>query len=309
MKKIILLTSLCAAASLFASDANYNWEVTPVIGGAIHEGNMDLKPTGTAGIRIAKNLDSSWIDQVEFGIDRSIGRGIHLKKVAKQDGTEKPTMTRYEVNVVKNIVSFANDSIKLYGLTGLGYADYSKKVSGTNYDAGFWQYGLGAKYYVTDNFALKLEATDALSFKKANHTASLNLGFALDFGPRNVAPAVKPAPVAPVYIKDVKINFKTDSAVVSPKYDAELAELGQLLKTHPGKKVRVVGHTDSTGSAAYNKKLSEKRAKAVAAALNRNGVTSNNIEIIGEGKDFPVATNKTKEGRAANRRVNANILK
>ena len=72
-------------------------------------------------------------------------------------------------------------------------------------------------------------------------------------------------------------------------------------------KITVVGHTDSKGSDAYNQKLSERRASTVANYLAENGVPSQLIEAYGQGEKNPVATNKTAEGRAQNRRVEVTV--
>jgi Outer membrane protein and related peptidoglycan-associated (lipo)proteins len=67
--------------------------------------------------------------------------------------------------------------------------------------------------------------------------------------------------------------------------------------------VIATGHTDSIGTEAYNQKLSERRANAVKAYLVSKGVPASKITTLGKGETQPVATNKTKEGRAKNRRV------
>ncbi|RKW12891.1 MAG: OmpA family protein [Cardiobacterium sp.] len=72
-------------------------------------------------------------------------------------------------------------------------------------------------------------------------------------------------------------------------------------------KITVVGNTDSKGSDAYNQKLSERRANTVANYLVENGVPQSLIEAYGNGERNPVATNKTAEGRAQNRRVDVTV--
>ncbi len=78
--------------------------------------------------------------------------------------------------------------------------------------------------------------------------------------------------------------------------------------TYPQANARIVGHTDSTGSASYNQKLSEKRASAVADTLQRLGVSPEQISVSGQGEAMPVAPNSSAEGRAQNRRVEVTIL-
>ncbi len=71
--------------------------------------------------------------------------------------------------------------------------------------------------------------------------------------------------------------------------------------------VQIVGHTDSTGSSAYNQKLSEQRAATVKDFLVKNGIQPSKITILGKGETSPIADNATKDGRAKNRRVEVMI--
>nr|WP_245781179.1 OmpA family protein [Celeribacter neptunius] len=99
------------------------------------------------------------------------------------------------------------------------------------------------------------------------------------------------------------ILFATDSAVVVPSLQNDLRSLAYNLQDYPNTTVQVIGHTDNTGSAAYNQELSTRRASAVATILTANGVSPNRIRAYGRGEDQPIATNLTPEGRAQNRRV------
>ncbi|VDC28651.1 OmpA family protein [Pseudogemmobacter humi] len=97
--------------------------------------------------------------------------------------------------------------------------------------------------------------------------------------------------------------FATDSATLSGSLTRDLNAVAQSLLKYPNSTIQVVGHTDSTGDAAYNMDLSQRRASAVASVLRNNGVPSGRISAVGRGEDQPVATNLTPEGRAKNRRV------
>ena len=81
------------------------------------------------------------------------------------------------------------------------------------------------------------------------------------------------------------------------------------MNEHSDYRVVLEGHTDSVGNDAYNQKLSEKRANAVAKALKDLGVSASKITTVGYGETKPIADNKTKEGRAENRRVEARFNK
>jgi outer membrane protein OmpA-like peptidoglycan-associated protein len=101
-----------------------------------------------------------------------------------------------------------------------------------------------------------------------------------------------------------KIFFDTNKATIKQESHGILDEAAQVLVAHPEvKKVRIEGHTDSTGSAEVNTALSEARAKAVREYLVGKGVAADRLTAKGYGPSRPIADNKTKEGREKNRRV------
>mgnify|MGYP002716913290 CR=1 FL=1 len=79
------------------------------------------------------------------------------------------------------------------------------------------------------------------------------------------------------------------------------------LRTSPNAEVRIVGHTDSTGSHSYNMSLSQRRAQSVANYLTANGVPGQRISAYGAGPSQPIASNASEAGRAQNRRVEINL--
>jgi OOP family OmpA-OmpF porin len=100
------------------------------------------------------------------------------------------------------------------------------------------------------------------------------------------------------------ILFDFDKAVLKEQFKSELDETKVVFDQNPDLQVTVEGHTDSTGSDAYNQKLSERRAKAVVRYLEQNvGVDPSRLSAVGYGESKPVASNDTAEGRAKNRRV------
>jgi outer membrane protein OmpA-like peptidoglycan-associated protein len=100
------------------------------------------------------------------------------------------------------------------------------------------------------------------------------------------------------------IYFDTGKAEVKPESDATLKEIAKLLQQHAGLKLLVVGHTDSVGALAANMDLSKRRAEAVVQALTtKYGVAAARLNGQGAGPLAPVASNKTEDGRAKNRRV------
>ncbi|GAA4518437.1 hypothetical protein GCM10023173_20300 [Sphingobacterium thermophilum] len=103
------------------------------------------------------------------------------------------------------------------------------------------------------------------------------------------------------------VLFPTNSSYLTQEAKAELDKLIKILKKD-NKKIRVDGHTDSTGEEKYNIWLSEKRAASVKKYLEDGGVSASRITTKGYGPNKPIADNKTPEGRQKNRRVEVVIL-
>lgn len=99
------------------------------------------------------------------------------------------------------------------------------------------------------------------------------------------------------------VSFAVGSAAIEPRLRPVLDSFASGLGSQPSMLVRVVGHTDSTGSDAINDPLSLRRAESVRNYLEDRGVSASRIEVAGRGAREPVASNDTAEGRAKNRRV------
>ena len=103
------------------------------------------------------------------------------------------------------------------------------------------------------------------------------------------------------------ITFATDSAEIVSAFYAPLNNLAASFKQYQQNTIEIVGHTDSTGSHAYNMSLSQRRAQSVADYLTAQGVAPARLTTRGAGPDQPVASNATDSGRAQNRRVEVNL--
>ncbi len=100
------------------------------------------------------------------------------------------------------------------------------------------------------------------------------------------------------------IYFDTDKAEIKPESAPAISEIVKMLRANPTLKVYVVGHTDNVGTFDHNIKLSRDRAAAVVYALaKKNGISDSRLTSFGAGPTSPVASNKSEEGRAKNRRV------
>ncbi len=89
---------------------------------------------------------------------------------------------------------------------------------------------------------------------------------------------------------------------------SNLQDVVALLQSEPNRRIRIEGHTDSTGSAQVNMRISQERADAVKRELVAMGVADGRIQAIGMGQEFPIASNETEDGRRQNRRVDVILL-
>ena len=333
MKKIMF--SLATLASLmFAAPTTYNYELTPTIGGVLPEGNLDLDSQLTYGLRFGINLDSIF-NQFELGYDRT-NNAHYNNSVFDTD------FNRYYANVVKEYKM--SPETALYALVGLGYEDV-KNEQFENKDSMFAQYGGGVKYWISDNFALKAEVRHAVKFNENNNNLFYTLGFVIPFDAKT-APVVakvepKPSPVIVLEPKDsdgdgvyddkdkcpnspkntvvdadgctkiirLHVTFDFDQVTIKKEFMPEIQKVADFMKQNSGYSVVLEGHTDAKGSEAYNLKLSEKRAKAVAKALANFGIADAKITTEAYGESKPISTNDTDAGRAQNRRVDAKFTK
>ena len=105
-----------------------------------------------------------------------------------------------------------------------------------------------------------------------------------------------------------EITFGVDSSNIDPGFRNTLDQVSSTLKQYEKTYVDVMGHTDSTGSDAYNQALSERRASAVADYLSSRGVQSARLATRGYGESQPKASNLDAAGRSANRRVEIRLV-
>lgn len=123
------------------------------------------------------------------------------------------------------------------------------------------------------------------------------------------APAPPPPPPAPEPKRVIErlilhVNFDSDKAVIRPADEAELQKAVAFVKKYPNATFSIEAHTDSTGTEAYNMGLSKRRAGAAKEYLvTKGGFESARFTTAWFGETVPIASNKTKEGRAKNRRV------
>jgi OOP family OmpA-OmpF porin len=213
---------------------------------------------------------------------------------------------------------------------------YYKTRGGEETD-GTFNFGAGVKFFLTDDFALRLDGRHILDFvgrhSETLHNWEYSAGLTFVFGgvkpaaaamPPVVEPATQPAPqpeppLEPVpaaeptpghykYCVTLHTEFDIDQAVIRPEYRDEIAKVGDFMKKYPTTTAVIEGHTDNVGSHDHNKELSQRRAESVVDYLVQNfGIDRSRLTAKGYGFTRPVADNSTDQGRQKNRRIEAII--
>jgi len=112
-----------------------------------------------------------------------------------------------------------------------------------------------------------------------------------------------------VVLSDDSVKFPVSGTELSPEAETRLTDFANKLKSeNKNVYLEIQGHTDNRGAKALNRRLGQERAEAVRLFMNRQGVPLNRMSTISYGEDQPVASNKTREGRAQNRRVVVVVL-
>jgi OOP family OmpA-OmpF porin len=172
---------------------------------------------------------------------------------------------------------------------GFGGAHSSPEIS--TKDMAAFNVGIGAKYWVTDNIALRFDLKDYMVteiFQETYHNIGATIGITFAFGGK-AKPA--PAPVAKIIILAFEdVHFDFDQSTLKPEAQTILKRNIQMLKDNPKAKIRVAGYTSAAGTEAYNQALSERRAKAVQEYLINEGIiTPDRLSTIGYGETHPAA--------------------
>ena len=121
------------------------------------------------------------------------------------------------------------------------------------------------------------------------------------------APA-KPKPVAEKVTFAADVLFDFDKSVIKPEGRSKLDDLAAKVKGVNLEVVIAIGHADSIGSDEYNQRLSVRRAESVKAYMVSKGVEANRVYTEGKGEKQPVASNRTRDGRAKNRRTEIEVI-
>ena len=214
-------------------------------------------------------------------------------------------LAKFSYNVTENV--------DLYVKGGTYYYDAHSKNLGSEKSHGWTgTAGLGMDYFITKNLSAGLDYQYYHDIKLGSDKTDVHfVGATLAYHWGAPAPVVAPEvvyvdQVSVAKIEELKLTvpFAFDSTTITAGDASKLAPFEERLNTYPDATITVVGHTDSTGSEAYNQKLSQERAEAVAQALRTHlNVGADRVLSEGRGELDPIASNDTAEGRSENRRV------
>lgn len=257
-------------------------------------------------------------------------------KGAQQGAQYKQRQINGNFLIKSDLITKNYDSkIKPYVLLGGGYYKYDfdgvPRTSYQNREGGLVNTGAGVLWQLNDALTLRTEARATYNINADfwNYTALAGLNVVIGGHLKPAAPVVEVQPVqpapapapAPVVVQppqpqeltedlnmELRVFFDTNKSDIKPQYRPEIAKVADALGQYPNATARIDGHTDNTGPRKLNERLSLARANSVKSALvGQYGIDAARLTTQGFAWDQPIADNKTKEGRAMNRRVFATI--
>lgn len=315
----VLLLPLSAAAEIRAG----SFEVNPYVGYNFFESQQNLNNAPVFGLRFGYNITKY------FGVE--IGGQFlrtNVNDTAKMNNTEgqfgypmdRVDLYFYHIDAIVHILP--DSKFTPFIVAGFGGAQYSPSIE--TKDMASFNVGVGAKYSLTENIALRVDVQDYIVteiMQSTYHNIGVMFGVAFSFGGSKSTPAAKSEPIvepAPVPVAEEKVvivvadepkieekvmvaaaepkiiilafedvHFDFDQSTLKPEAQVILKRNIQLLKDNPKAKVRVAGYTSASGTEDYNQKLSERRAKAVQEFLISEGVSSQALSTIGYGETDP----------------------
>ena len=335
MKLSRIALAMLVAAPLAAANAGIT--VTPLLLGYTFQDSQHNN--STENLTYGGELQDDLFVGAALGVELTPWLGFETEYNQVKGDVDGPANAEYkqqQINcnfyVTSDLITKNYDSkIKPYVLLGAGHYKYKGEGSisglveddeGTLGNAGF-----GAFWRLNDALSLRTEARGTYNIDEDfwNYTALAGLNVVLGGHLKPAAPVVEVAPVetTPPVVQqpqpqpqeltedlnmELRVFFDTNKSNIKPQYKSEIAKVAEKLAEYPNATARIEGHTDSTGPRKLNERLSLARANSVKSSLvNEYNVNATRLTTQGFAWDQPIADNKTKEGRAMNRRVFAAI--
>lgn len=330
MKKIILAASvagLIATPAVFAD--GHKFEISGGVGYQNFDNNRDLERAASYGIGLGYVIDPRWTVETWW-----------QETNTDVDGSSTDVdATEYRLDGLYHLASDSN--WKPFIVAGIGDMTFDPQ-GGDDSDETRVNLGVGLKNALSENLDFRGDVRLFNGLDSEQTDMGLLLALTYKLGHTAATPA--PAPVAmpvdtdgdgvyddqdqcPDTAKNLKVDangcpiklseaveiklevkFANNSAVVNSQYSNEIKRVADFMGKYDATVVEIQGHTDSRGEASYNKSLSQKRANAVAKVLvSEHGIAADRVTAVGYGEANPTASNDAIEGRAANRRVVAEV--
>jgi len=275
--------------------------LTPYIGEFEFDENQELKDTPVYGLSLGYNFTKY------LGLEAAGDYMSTNYKLTVPDSQEAKVVN-YRFDGILNLLP--DNRLVPFVFAGYGgqLIDYPKSVTNKNVSA--LDYGVGLRFFFTEDLALRADARQIHIFDDSMQDEEYTLGLSFYFGGAKTASVaiaeppkvvilasepqveekVKVAAVEPTIIvlafEDVHFDF--DKSTLKPEAQAILKRNIQLLKDNPNAQIRVAGYTSASGTEDYNQKLSERRANAVEEYLVSEGLISQDrLSMIGYGKTNP----------------------
>ena len=345
MKKLVILGTALLALNAVASEVQfkggYDFYRKYKNGSNFIDDDFDVKKGPTLGLEyiIDNQGEFEWGLGAEYKFSSDSGK-LKVKDTGVKIGRSVPVYALGKFNLITT--NNGNDALYVLGRAGYNFAKESKEFNGDLSGGLYVAAGLGTEFgpvsleAIYERSNVKVKTTDAFGdvnrTRNYNDSVGVRVGYRFgqlknDRSPKIITqPVPVPTPVTPAEPEPiVKPNtailpfscsvdekkcvirgFKVDGRVPNEGEAADLRTIaGVINQFADGGSIDFVGHTDSTGSAAYNQKLSVARAQNVARLLKDYGL-KNSISygsITGQGESNPADTNDTVEGRYNNRRV------
>ncbi len=173
MKRVAIVALALSATLLLADNSQYKYEFTPMIGGTVSEGNLDLANQLNYGGALGINLDKNkFFNQVEVGF-------LGSDRVYYDHSSLRTHFNKYFTNLIKN--HRLNNKTSLYTLIGVGYEDITNEQF-DNKSSGFFNYGIGLKYKIMKDMFLKGDIRHAIKFNHSENSIMFLAGISIPFG-------------------------------------------------------------------------------------------------------------------------------
>ncbi len=292
-----------------------------------------FQPDGDVIGAIALGYELTPSLSVEAQYDETNNDGTVRTSAGRLPGDYSSKVRTIEGNFLLNsdfITKNYDSKFKPYVLVGAGNQDLNMKDKGLSVKSNdtIGNLGLGAFYRINDALAVRGEGRMVENFDHSLIDWKTFLGLQITLGghkrpyvapapvevppPAPVVVAPAPAPVPAPQVEELKMElrvfFDTNKSVIKKQYQPEVGKVADKLKDFPNATAEIRGYTDSTGPKKLNDRLSQARADAVKTSLIKDyGIDAGRLTAKGYSWNDPVASNKTVEGRALNRRVVAMI--